>query len=104
MTADDFYLNLILNKYRARDISDKGFTILLLKNALKTWAGGCFLEILESGSRAKGTAISLASDVDYLVSLTSNCEENSGGLKTIYESLYDYLKKNILVPENRMYP
>jgi hypothetical protein len=49
---------------------------------------------MDSGSRAKGTAISLASDVDFLVSLTSGCNENSGGLKGIYSSLYEKLKKD----------
>ena len=58
---------------------------------LQTWAGGCFIEMLDSGSRAKGTAISLASDVDYLVSLTSSCNDSCGGLKSIYESLYERL-------------
>jgi hypothetical protein len=58
---------------------------------LQTWAGSCFIEIINSGSRAKGTAISLASDVDYLVSLTSNCNESSGGLKSIYDALYTRL-------------
>src|SRR5690606_11230314 len=42
--------------------------------------------------RAKGTAISMASDVDYLISLTSNCNANSGGLKSIYDSLHTHLK------------
>jgi len=50
--------------------------------------------ILDSGSRAKGTAISLASDVDYLVSLTSNCNEGNGGLQAIYNSLHSVLIKN----------
>jgi hypothetical protein len=92
MSANE-YLISILAKYKARDISVyAALSIPRLMTTLKTWAGGCFIATLESGSRAKGTAISLASDVDYLVSLTSNCNENQGGLKEIYESLYRRLR------------
>jgi hypothetical protein len=52
------------------------------------------VNILDSGSRAKGTAISIASDVDFLISLTSGCNENSDGLKSIYDSLYDKLNNS----------
>ncbi|OGK64503.1 hypothetical protein A2313_04845 [Candidatus Roizmanbacteria bacterium RIFOXYB2_FULL_41_10] len=81
------YLIQILQKYQARDLSPYSSSISLLKNTLYTWASSCYLDILDSGSRAKGTAISLASDVDYLVSLSSSCNENSGGLEGIYDSL-----------------
>lgn len=87
----NMYLIQILQKYRARDLANYSIAISHLKNTLRTWASSCFVEIKDSGSRAKGTAISLASDVDYLVSLTSNCHENSGGLKAIYDSLYNKL-------------
>lgn len=90
----NMYLLQILQKYQARDLARYSDVISQLKNTLKTWAGSCFVEIINSGSRAKGTAISLASDVDYLVSLTSRCNENNGGLKGIYESLYSKLKSN----------
>lgn len=89
----NMYLIQILNKYRARDLTSYFLPISLLKSTLQTWAGSYYVEIKDSGSRAKGTAISLASDVDYLVSLTSGCNENSGGLKAIYDSLYDTLRK-----------
>lgn len=85
------YLNQILQKYDARDLSGYSNALSQLQTTLKTWASSCYVNILYSGSRAKGTAISLASDVDYLVSLTSGCNENSGGLKSIYDSLYTEL-------------
>lgn len=88
------YLLEILQKYKPRDLSIYNYSINLLKSTLITWAGSCYLNILDSGSRAKGTAISLASDVDYLVSLSSSCNENSGGLKSIYDSLFTTLSKN----------
>lgn len=90
MTPTMYLLN-VLQKYQARDFTNYSVAISQLKSTLQAWASSCYIEILNSGSRAKGTAISLASDVDYLVSLTSDCNENSGGLKSIYESLYAHL-------------
>lgn len=92
MNASDMYLYNILQKYNARDLTNYAYQILALKAKLQAWAGTCYIEIIDSGSRAKGTAISLASDVDYLVSLTSQCNENTGGLKSIYDSLYTTLR------------
>ena len=66
------YLNQVLNKYKAKDLSLYAIQISNLKTILKNWASTCHIEVLESGSRAKGTAIHLASDIDYLISLTSN--------------------------------
>ena len=90
MTAN-MYLNQILQKYNARDLTSHTLALQQLGTVLRTWASSCYIEILNSGSRAKGTAISIASDVDYLVSLTSNCNENQGGLKSIYDSLFTKL-------------
>ena len=86
------YLQQVLLKYQARDLSPYSTSISQLKNTLQVWANTCYAEILNSGSRAKGTAISIASDVDYLVSLKSDCNENNGGIESIYESLYSVLK------------
>ncbi len=91
MTEIDMYLYQILQKYNARDLTNYSNLLSQLKITLRTWASSCYVNISDSGSRAKGTAISLASDVDYLVSLTSGCNENSGGLKSIYGSLYTEL-------------
>lgn len=86
------YLQTILSKYAARSLDSHTLSILFLKIGLKQWASSCFLATLDSGSRAKGTAISMASDVDYLVSLSSDCNATSGGLKSIYDSLHTHLK------------
>lgn len=94
MTEAETYLYSVLQKYPAHDLSSHVGVLTTLHTRLKTWAGGCFVEILNSGSRAKGTAISLASDVDYLVSLSSNCNENNGGLKGIYDLLFTELNKH----------
>lgn len=88
MNNNDMYLNSIIKKYQPNDVANHYHKIVLLKNTLKSWADSCFLSIVDSGSRAKGTAISISSDIDFMISLSSNCNENNGGLKSIYESLY----------------
>lgn len=50
------------------------------------------LEIQQSGSRAKGTAIKGSSDLDMFLSITDR--ENEDTLKEYYNGLYDYLKRN----------
>lgn len=84
------YLNNVLSKYQAKTLLNYSAEIYLLKQRLQTWANGCFIQILDAGSRAKGTAIHLSSDVDYFVSLTSNC---SNTLAQIYNSLCIELEK-----------
>lgn len=86
--AQSAYLQQIQQKYQPRDLSRHAYEIVGLKSFVQAWAHTCFIEIIDSGSRAKGTAISLASDVDYLISLTSSCNESSGGLKSIFDSLW----------------
>lgn len=88
----NMYLQSILNKYSPRSLDRHTLSILLLKADLQKWASTCYISTLNSGSRAKGTAISMASDVDYLISLKSNCNVTSGGLKSIYDSLHNHLK------------
>src|SRR3989339_1810593 len=102
MTEINMYLNQILEKYNGRDISGYSNALSQLQTTLKAWASTCYANLLYSGSRAKGTAISIASDLDYLVSLTSNCNENSGGLKSIYDSLYTELnsKDSSVIKQN----
>lgn len=91
MTNNDYLLKII-SKYNPRQLSSYSTHIALLKAHLVLWAGTCYSDIIVSGSRAKGTAIHLSSDVDYIVSLNSSCNENNGGLQSIYESLYQELK------------
>ena len=81
------YLLQILQKYKEKDLSPHSASIAQLQNILQTWASSCYIEIINSGSRAKGTAIAIASDVDYLISLSSNCNENNGGLRGIYDGV-----------------
>lgn len=91
--TSNLYLYSILSKYKASDLTGFDSSIAQLKAVLKNWANQYYVEILESGSRAKNTAISISSDVDYVVSLTSNCNANNGGLRGIFNSLYATLSQ-----------
>lgn len=84
------YLNDVLSKYQAKNLLNYSAEINVLKQRLQAWANGCFVAILDTGSRAKGTAIHLSSDVDYFVSLTSGCNNT---LSEIYNKLCEELQK-----------
>lgn len=99
MTAND-YLSAVLFKHGPKSVDAYQLQLALLRQQLRTWAGGCFVEIVSSGSRAKGTAIGLASDIDYLVSLTSDCNARAGGLEGIFDSLAEHLTR--LYPNARI--
>lgn len=92
MTQNE-YLYRLLRTYSARDLSLYSLEIASLKSKLKDWAQSCYLSVENSGSYAKGTSISLSSDIDILVSLTNNCHRDDGGLRKCYESLEIYLRK-----------
>lgn len=96
------YLISVLEKYAPRSLDKYEFKLMLLKIRLKNWASCCYISINNSGSRAKGTAISIASDVDYFISLKRDCKANNGDLKSIYKSLFDYLsqKYNSVIKQN----
>ncbi|KGK85912.1 hypothetical protein DP73_17660 [Desulfosporosinus sp. HMP52] len=90
--SPDEYVRNIISKYKV--VGDIGlYTQLLVLNPLietiKEWAGDCLNEIKISGSRAKGTAINISSDIDLFISLKSKTDNT---LKEIYDSLYDYVK------------
>lgn len=91
MTNASFYLYQVLEKYKGRDIQTHSFNISFLKEDLRKWAGTCYIEVVNSGSYAKGTAVSNSSDIDLLVSLKHDCNENSGGLRSCYDSLHKWL-------------
>ena len=64
--------------------------------ALREWAGRYLLEIGLSGSYAKGTAISLGTDVDIFVSLSEVAGDN---MKHIYWNLFQFLTDRGLRPQ-----
>lgn len=61
----------------------------------REWAGQCFAQVAFSGSYAKGTAVSLASDLDLFISLVAHC---NGTLRELYESLQAFLGRKGLNP------
>ena len=85
------YLLQILQKYQARTISSR--VEAELRSYIYNWCKKCSPEIFLSGSRAKRTAISLASDYDYFISLSSGCHINNKGIEAISDALYNHLKK-----------
>lgn len=92
MTSDQ-YVSSIISKYKVKDEIDvltQLFVINPLEQIIKNWAGAWLDEIKISGSRAKGTAINLSSDLDLFISLKSS---NPFTLKQIYNSLYDAIIK-----------
>lgn len=92
MTANEYLINVV-NKYKLHGIDQYTKTSLIypIENVINKWGGDNIVEIKLSGSRAKGTAISLASDLDLFISLTSSLDMT---LRDIYNSLYNYFNKN----------
>lgn len=88
MTPDEYVVSVV-NKYNITGEVDL-FTQLLYVNPIieiiKKWAGNQLIDINYSGSRAKGTAIKLSSDIDLFISLKS---DTTNSLEEIYTSLYD---------------
>lgn len=88
MTANDYVLGVInshslpMKIERATEIG----VLSPLKSIIARWAGDCLCETKLSGSRAKGTAIDLATDFDLFISLSST---TSSSLSEIYDSLYN---------------
>lgn len=87
----NMFLLQILQQYQARNIASNVETEL--KNYIYNWCQKCDPEIFISGSRAKQTAISVASDYDYFVSLSSGCNVNQKGIDAISNALHTHLQK-----------
>ncbi len=93
MNADEYVISII-NKYNIKgdvDLLTKLLVVDPLLNIIKEWAGAQLIDVYYSGSRAKGTAITLSSDIDLFISLKS---DTTNTLKEIYISLYDKVVAN----------
>lgn len=86
MSGDEYLLSMV-NKYKAPeyDFITEAIVIEPIRSKIREWAGDKLLETKKSGSRAKGTAISVTSDYDLFVSLSSDLNMS---LKDIYNSLF----------------
>lgn len=96
MTANDYVLGVINRHSLPMQIEQSTYVNVIapLKNIIARWAGVCLCEIKLSGSRAKGTAIDLASDFDLFISLSST---TNNSLSEIYNSLYNMVKNEGLI-------
>lgn len=97
----DNYLARVASKYHiGSDIDSltQTFVIKPLINIIKEWAGEFLYDIYLSGSRAKGTAITLSSDLDLFISLR---HDTNYSLKEIYNSLAKYLTQCGLKPRKQ---
>lgn len=91
MGADGYLLGL-LDKYKANTDGVTAAVAQLLP-IIKAWGGDYLLGVDYSGSIAKKTAISLSSDADLFLSLSSTTPDT---LKNVYETLCNALnEKNI---------
>ena len=81
MTSNQYLLEII-NKYTSSQNSDIiKISLSTLLYDVQLWANGYLLDIITSGSRAKGTAIKGSSDIDFLISLSYHA---SSFLCTLY--------------------
>lgn len=89
MTEDEYIL-AVINKYKIYGDLDNATKILLkpLLDSIQQWANSYLIDIYVSGSRAKGTAINISSDIDLFISLNPQTPET---LKQIYDGLYNWL-------------
>ncbi len=90
MTSNEYVLSVI-RKHALPSQLDSNTQLYIvnpLKKIVAEWAGVCLCETKLSGSRAKGTAIDLSTDLDLFISLSST---TTNTLKEIYDSLYGWV-------------
>lgn len=79
------YLNRILDKYAVNQTAAEA-AAQSLYSVIERWSNGNLLRADFSGSLAKGTAVSIGTDADVFVSLSST---TPGTLENMYNTLYD---------------
>ena len=84
------YLIGILTKYQV-NTSDLYVARLHFEPLMRKWAGQYFSALKDSGSMAKGTGLSVNSDLDFLVSLSNSLNT---ALKDIFYNLLNFLRSN----------
>src|SRR4051812_6383498 len=96
MTPDE-YVYSILSKYAVNCAGAEAASQLLYPTLVR-WANGNMLEAQFSGSLAKGTAISIDTDADVFISLSSTTPHS---LKEIYEILERAVAQAGYVPKKQ---
>lgn len=95
----DTYLASVIAQHQARaDLLTAHSIISTLSSHINLWANGHLHEIVPSGSIAKGTAISGASDIDILVSVRNSAQET---LAEVYQTLYNRFRGAGLSPKKQ---
>lgn len=97
-TEADTYLRSVVNRSRAPDILLSDFRLGQIMNFLHGWSGTQLVEIIKSGSSAKGTAITHVSDIDLFISLKA---DTTGTLRDIYNSLESGLRMQGFSPRRQ---
>lgn len=99
MTGDEYILS-VLSRYRLSvgPASPAYKVAVQLYPIIRAWANRFLLEVMPSGSYAKGTGIKGSTDIDLFISLKS---ETTGTLKEIYESLFIWLNQRYLSPRRQ---
>ena len=90
MTSDEYVLSVVRKHALSEQIDNNTtrYVVDPLKRIISEWAGSCLCETKLSGSRAKGTAIDIATDLDLFISLSST---TTNTLEEIYNSLYRHV-------------
>ncbi|GAX45304.1 hypothetical protein NIES4075_63250 [Tolypothrix sp. NIES-4075] len=83
--SEDEYLQGVINKYTV-DARSSEAAANSIYGVIYSWGNGCLNDAKFSGSLAKGTAVSLGTDADVFLSLSST---TLGTLSQIYNSLYN---------------
>ncbi|MHC1725342.1 MAG: nucleotidyltransferase [Syntrophobacteraceae bacterium] len=90
MKTSDQYLKQIISKYRSDEYGVKT-QVQTIYPLIQDWAHQYLVDGFYSGSIARGTAISIATDADVFISLSSATPEE---LPQIFLSLFDTLSKS----------
>ena len=90
MTSNEYVMSVVRKHALSTqlDSNTQYYIVSPLKKIIAEWAGNCLCETKLSGSRAKGTAIDLSTDLDLFISLSSTTNNT---LKEIYDSLYGWV-------------
>jgi tRNA nucleotidyltransferase (CCA-adding enzyme) len=99
MTSDQ-YVDLVVNQRVVNNAvgSPAYFAAENLMPTLREWGGTSLDTISYSGSFAKGTAISLGTDVDLFLSVNHACDKS---VRDIYWALYSFLEGRQFHPQTR---
>jgi hypothetical protein len=100
MTADE-YLKQVIHKYSANPSLATTISHQIYPT-IKAWGGEYLVEAIWSGSIAKGTTVSLSSDADVFISISSTCTNSLADVfntlnRALNEAGYATRKQNVSI-------